>query len=238
MLNTNNSKRKSHKENPNTLFRFALLALCALIILGITYPSVNEEEKNTENSNQLLTEQVKYDIIPVQSELPIDVKGIIEAVESVQNVNVENSNKNISTLTSNEETEPETTPCVKSGFVLSDEERYVVESIVTGEAGSETYDGKWAVATCIYNACVKDGLQPSQVRKQYKYSGWNETWRTQHPEKFAEVQEVVSRVFDNGELITDKPILWFYAPKYCNGSWHNTQQYVATWGTQKFFAPW
>lgn len=233
MLNTQEKRVKRNKNkrkrNRNRLFGFAILCMCALVTLGVTNPSLFSTEKNVENSNQLLTTQEFYGNMSIQSELPVDVQAILEMVETKVEEVEQATTYNVSNFS---------TPCIKSRFVLSDDERFVVESIVTGEAGSENYDGKWAVATCIYNACLRDGIQPSQVRTQYQYSGWNTTWRTDHPEKFKEVQEVVTRVFDNGELITDKQILWFYAPKYCKGTWHNTQQYVNTWGTQKFYAPW
>lgn len=103
--------------------------------------------------------------------------------------------------------------------------------MVMGEANGESYDGKILVAQCIYNACVKDDLQPSQVREQYQYSGWNE-----NPSK--DVQEVVTAVFDYGYQLTDEPILYFYAPKYSSGGFHETQRYVLTEGGHKFFARW
>ena len=120
---------------------------------------------------------------------------------------------------------------VEVAFPLTDSERWVVECMVMGEANGESYDGKILVAQCILNACLIDGLQPSQVRKQFKYSGWNE-----NPSK--DVQEVVTAVFDYGYRLTDEPILYFYAPKYSKGGFHETQRYILTEGGHKFFARW
>lgn len=113
-------------------------------------------------------------------------------------------------------------------FPLTDEERAIVECVVMGESGGEPYEGQMLVAQCLLNACLKDGLQPSEVRTRYKYSGWNES-------PTESVQEAVRAVFDVGETITDEPILFFYAPKWCNGSWHETQIFVCEVGGHKFF---
>lgn len=111
---------------------------------------------------------------------------------------------------------------------LSDEDRYVIECIVAGEARGEGVEGQMWVATCIYNAMQKDGLTPMEVKEKYKYSGWYENISD-------EVKEAVSRVFDNGEIVNDN-VLYFYAYKTTKSSWHETQDYIATIGGHKFFA--
>ena len=113
-------------------------------------------------------------------------------------------------------------------FELSEYERWVVECIVMGEAGGEPWDGQRLVAQCILNACLRDGILPSEVRSQYKYAGWNDS-----PSE--EVRAAVSAVFDDGDVVTDEPILWFYAPKHCVSKWHETQVHVLTVGGHKFF---
>ena len=113
-------------------------------------------------------------------------------------------------------------------FRLSESERRVVECMVQGEAGGESYKGKMLVAQCIMNGCIESNMQPSQVRKQYQYSGW----KTNVSE---ETKQAVRAVFDNGEKVVNEPILWFYAPKYCKGKFHETQTHVITEGSHKFF---
>lgn len=116
-------------------------------------------------------------------------------------------------------------------FFLSDYERWVAECMVMGESGSESYEGQVLVAQCILNACLKDRILPSQVRVRYKYSGWNE-----YPTE--SVKQAVSAVFDDGYQITNEPILYFYAPKYSAGRFHETQCHVITVGGHKFFKEW
>ena len=119
----------------------------------------------------------------------------------------------------------------KSVFYLSDYERRVVECIVMGESGAESYKGQILVAQCLLNACKKDGLQPSQVRTKYKYSGWN----TNPSES---VKKAVRAVFDDGYKVTSEYVLFFYAPKYAKGRWHETQKFVCEVGGHRFFAEW
>lgn len=116
-------------------------------------------------------------------------------------------------------------------YVLSDEERTVVEHIVAGEARGESLKGQMLVAQCILNGAIKDDIPPSKVRTKYKYGGWSN-------EVTDSVKEAVERVFDNGELVVDEPILYFYAPKLCVSKWHESQCFVIKEGCHKFFKEW
>lgn len=122
-------------------------------------------------------------------------------------------------------------PNRNSAFYLSDYERRVVECMVMGESGAEPYEGQVLVAFCILNACKKDGLQPSQVRKEYEYYGWNA-----NPSQ--SVKKAVSAVFDDGYKPTNEFILYFYAPNHSKGKWHETQKFVREVGGHRFFAEW
>lgn len=135
----------------------------------------------------------------------------------------------------------ETVYKIENKFKLSDYERWVVCCMVAGEAAGESYDGQWAVAQCIYQACINDNLQPSEVKIQYQYSGWNEMLEFDNPKLWEQIEEIVSRVFDYGEMCVDDEILWFYVPFWMkNGAseWHESQRYIMTIGGHRFFAPW
>lgn len=140
--------------------------------------------------------------------------------------------------TSEPKTEPTAAPLFPGvaetrmyAFELTPAERQIVENIVMGEAEGESYNGKVLVAQCILNACLKDDIQPSEVRSKYKYSGWKE-----NPSD--DVKKAVAAVFDDGYKVTDEAILYFYAPKYTKSKWHETQRYILTEGGHKFFAEW
>lgn len=114
-------------------------------------------------------------------------------------------------------------------YAITDDDRYTLQCIVQGEAGGESIEGKMWVATCLLNAMRKDNMTAAEVRTAYQYAGWSENVSD-------DTIKAVSAVFDDGEATHDT-VLWFYAPKLCNGSWHETQRYVATIGGHKFFAP-
>ena len=130
-------------------------------------------------------------------------------------------------------------------YPLTTEERYIVESIVCGESGIEPYWGKVAVASCILNACLLEDKRPEEIQIMYGYAGWkpieefeSECMEAYGNTKFAdEVREAVSQVFDKGEVYSNE-ILWFYAPKYSRGSWHQTQKFVVEISNHRFYAPW
>lgn len=180
-----------------------------------------EEDKNIE---------VK-DINIKQKEVPKKKEDDIETTEVPKK---ETKKKELKpTLNTNKKTVKQVKKVAKNKqkFYLSSRERKVVECIVMGESGSEPYKGQLLVAYCILNACLKDGLQPSEVRKVYKYSGWNT-----NPTK--SVKSAVSSIFDDGHKPVNDTPLYFYAPKYCNSTWHETQRYICTVGGHKFFGRW
>lgn len=114
-------------------------------------------------------------------------------------------------------------------YEITDDDRATLEHIISGEAGGESYEGKLWVATCLLNAMRLEDMTAEEVRTAYQYAGWSETVSD-------ETVKAVSAVFDDGETTHDT-VLWFYAPKYCNGAWHETQDYITTVGGHKFFAP-
>ena len=123
--------------------------------------------------------------------------------------------------------------------IVSEYEQYVAYSMVAGESGNQIYEGKVAVANCILNACIKDGLQPSEVKTAYQYSGWQDIdqYFIDNPDSAEEVKAAVKQVFYDGDIISDS-ILWFYNPKYSSGRFHNTQQFIFQIQDHRFYAPW
>ena len=130
-------------------------------------------------------------------------------------------------------------------FELTDMERKTIEDIVTGEAGNQPYEGKVAVANCILNAWLKEQTTLNEVLDKYGYKIWTslEKFEMECMEAYGntdladEVRAAVSQVFDEGDILNEE-ILWFYAPKYSNGSWHQTQKFVVEISNHRFYAPW
>ena len=120
-------------------------------------------------------------------------------------------------------------------FNLTEADRKTIQYIVAGEAKGEPMEGKMAVAQCILHGMVKSDWSAERVRIEYQYSGWDDELENTNSEAWAEVVEAVSRVFDDGELISDKPILYFYAPNVVSSSWHESLNHAVTIEGHKFF---
>lgn len=113
-------------------------------------------------------------------------------------------------------------------FALTSEQRTLIEQVVSAESRGEPYDGQVAVAQCILNACLKDGITPEQVIKKYKYT-------TARAEPTASVKKAVAAVFDRGEGVTEEPIMYFYAPALVESKWHESQIFVIEIKNHRFF---
>lgn len=113
-------------------------------------------------------------------------------------------------------------------YNLTDAERDLVERVVMAESGGESYKGQMLVAQCILNACEIDGIRPAEVIRKYVYA-------KARPEPSDSVKRAVSAVFDEGEQVTDEPIVYFYAPALVRSEFHESQIFAIEEGGHKFF---
>lgn len=114
-------------------------------------------------------------------------------------------------------------------YALTDVERDIVERVVMAEAEGEGFDGQRLVAQCILNTAEAMDLRPDEVvlaPNQYA---------TPAQDASREVKEAVSAVFDDGNMVTDEPIQWFYAPRYVSSAWHESKVFVLEYGGHRFF---
>lgn len=130
------------------------------------------------------------------------------------------------------ETEPE---YYVSPINLTEDDRWFIESVVAGECAYEPYEGKLAVAQCYFDAMVKDGLTAREVAEVYQYAGWNPDLDKQDRKMYIEVMDAVHDIFDMGQFVTEKPILFFYAPRWCTSDWHEAQEFEMEIGGHRFF---
>lgn len=113
---------------------------------------------------------------------------------------------------------------------LTDDERALAEQIVACEAGADSLEGQMAVAQCLYDSAVLDGLTIQQVFRKYGYSILYNRKVT------AENELAVSMVFDYGAKISDKPIQWFVTPAAAAGSWHERgATFAGQFGAHRFY---
>ena len=117
----------------------------------------------------------------------------------------------------------------ESPYELSDEERIAVERAVMCEAGGEGSRGQMMVAQCILDGSLRNGYNIIQTIEKYQIAS------TSYSNVTDEVRESVSRVFDDGERITEQKADLWYNPALVQSSWHEEQQYVITIGQHRFF---
>ena len=193
------------------------------ILVDVFICKIDISDLDSENTNQKIENEIQDD-----GRLPGDD---VEASGFAGNWNEDFYNENeiqILNLTMVKYSHP-------PFFNLTEADRKTIQYIVAGEAKGEPMEGKMAVAQCILHGMVKSGWSAERVRIEYQYSGWDEELENVNPEAWAEVVEAVSRVFDDGELISDKPILYFYAPDIISSSWHESLNHAVTIEGHKFF---
>lgn len=123
----------------------------------------------------------------------------------------------------------------KSPINLTEDDRWFIESVMAGECAYEPYKGKLAVAQCYFDAMIKGGLTAREVKEVYQYAGWNPDLDKQDRKMYIEIMDAVHDIFDMGQFVTENPILFFYAPRWCDSPWHESQNYAMTIGGHKFF---
>lgn len=115
-------------------------------------------------------------------------------------------------------------------YPLTDEERVIVQAVVAAEAKGESFDGQCLVAQCILNTAEALNISPASVvlaPNQYAPPSYSDGYM---------VADAVSAVFDNGYTVTNEPIRYFYAPKYCYSAWHEgSLNFVLEHGGHRFF---
>lgn len=110
-------------------------------------------------------------------------------------------------------------------YQLSDNERYIVECVVAGEAGAEGIQEMKLVAQTILQNCIDENELPSVIRKTYSYSGWKEINSMPEDVQTA-VKSAVDSIFVNGDMAVDAPIKVFYNSNLMYSSWHEAQIFV------------
>lgn len=219
-----------------TILCIALAIISVLIFIIPIHNSKKEDPTPTRNESHeiILAPQEPIPDVDVKTTMEIETTTKVETTTCAQEIITQQKTPEKKTEKSTVATQPTlNNEKLKnnSPFYLSNDERRIVECIVMGESSGEPYEGQVLVAQCILNACLKEGLQPSDIRREYQYYGWENSPSNS-------VKKAVRVVFDEGYKIVNEPILYFYSPKYCDGSWHETQRFVIEKGGHRFFAAW
>ena len=162
-------------------------------------------------------------------------------VETMSAQGIEAPTKNLETLAPvqnvtqgelNPEEEDENSSLAPTGvspYELTDEERIAVECAVMCEAGGEEVRGQMMVAQCILDGAQRNGISVIESIAKYQVAS------TSYSRVTEQVKESVSRVFDDGERVTEEKADLWYNPALVQSSWHEQQQYVITIGLHRFF---
>lgn len=126
-----------------------------------------------------------------------------------------------------------TEPAYFDSNVLDWDYDYVVR-VVGAEARGEPVEGIMAVAQCILDTAIHDGITPEQVVKR---QGQYADPLPQGYEGGELVNECCLRVFACGERAVADDIE-FFCTVGCNSAWHHSQRYVTTIGGHEFYARW
>ena len=195
---THPKKRRRVREEIKTLNRRILAGLIIINII-LSCVTLSLATDNTEAPNEGENTEIAQTVIHTTEEV---IPATIEV----------------------EETQPEPI----ATFALTSEQRTLIEQVVAAESEGEPYEGQVAVAQCILNACLKDGITPEQVIEEYGYTG-------ARVEPSDSVKKAVSAVFEHDDGITEEPILYFYAPARVTSEWHESQCFVIEIGNHRFF---
>lgn len=193
------------------------------------------------NFNLLINREQSIAIICIMCLLAGNlVSKISPAIQNQSNSYLYNSSPPAVSIVQQEEKEPEVIveTVTETRIVnfsqgkceLTDDERALAEQIVACEAGADSLEGQMAVAQCLYDSAVLDGLTIQQVFKKYGYSSLYNRKVT------AENELAVSMVFDYGAKISDKPIQWFVTPAAASDSWHERgATFAGQFGAHRFY---
>lgn len=121
-------------------------------------------------------------------------------------------------------------------IAISDDDRYIVECVVAGEAGGHSYELMKAVAQCMAVSMDIEGMTADELRAAHQYSGWNPGFEKADSAAWALVEAAVSDVFDHGNLTTYSLIQYFYNPEHGGSSFHEQMHYVMTIDGVRFFS--
>lgn len=114
---------------------------------------------------------------------------------------------------------------------LTEEDRYLLEHLVMGEAGGEGMEGAALVTQAIRDTMVYKGFNSvADVRNALRYSGSLEK------EPNENVKKAVSYIFDQGGCAVKHRIFYFYAPARVSSSFHESQHFVIEYKGHRFFS--
>ena len=118
---------------------------------------------------------------------------------------------------------------------ISDDDRYIVECVVAGEAGGHSYELMKAVAQCMAISMDMRKMSADEVRQEHQYHGYNPELEQTDPSAWDMVCSAVSEIFDDGNFVVYEPIEYFYNPSYGGGDFHEKMDFIIEIEGVRFF---
>lgn len=113
---------------------------------------------------------------------------------------------------------------------LSDKDRDLLERLCYGEFGDGGFTGAALVAQAVRDAMYTYGLHTvKDVINRFSYDG-----RTDHPGGQT-IKDAVTYIFDMDKAAVQHRIIYMYDTAYVDSEFHETQNYVCTFKSTRFF---
>ena len=180
------------------------------------------EEKVSETTpTEAVTEEATAAVTQAPTQAPTEAETQVPSVVSVA------KNYGLLSIT---DADTSYTPVHVS---LSDYDREKLERLVMGEAGSLGYTGSALVAQAIRDSMILSGTSSiDEIISSYQYTGSTAKKPTQS------VKNAVAYIFDNDGYAVQHRILYFYASNMVKNAWHESQQFIVSYGNVRFFDRW
>lgn len=196
-------------------------------------------ESTTEPTTVPATEEVTEPVTEPATEETVEyVEETTEATEpETEEVTEETTEEFVSTESSSGNyllsiSKPDSNYSTKT-VTLSAKDRDLLERLVMGEAGGMGYTGCALVAQAIKDTMIYEGTSSvSTIISKYSYTGSTKV----KPNKA--VKDAVSYVFDSNGSAVQHRLIYFYQSSYCTSKWHETQNFVVSYGGVRFFDRW
>lgn len=116
---------------------------------------------------------------------------------------------------------------------LSSYDRAKVERLVMGEAGGLGYKGAALVAQTIRDTMeLENNNSIDYIISSYQYEGSTDKKASDT------VKKAVSYIFDENGYAVQHRLIYFYASDLIDSEWHESQNYIASCGSERFFDRW
>ena len=121
---------------------------------------------------------------------------------------------------------------VGARFSLNNNDRETLRHVIMGEAGGEGYLGCCVLAQTIRDNWIRGGYTSAEaVRTGCRYDGWNSGTNS-------DVEAAIRFIFDEGGNAVQHRLCFMYNPVICRSDWHETQNYILTYGDVRYFDAW